>query len=197
MVGFINKLANGIVLMQQGTATNFPYDAFLSWENTWHAYGNAQAYSLLQAGDFLHNPLYTNAALKEIDNFYPWLVKNGYKNSFAVSYSNGTYQVLDEKKYEQIAYGIKPMVFAAIEAYRLTGQQKYADLAGQISAWFLGANDAGKDMYSVSTGRCFDGLSGSGINVNSGGESTIEALLTMERVEEFSAVKIAMNNYKK
>lgn len=197
MVSFIRKLSNGIVLMQHGDSTNFPYDAFLSWENTWHAYGNAQVYALLKAGDFLHDPVYTNAALKEIDNFYPWLIKNGYKNSFAISYSNGTYTVLDEKSYEQIAYGIKPMVFASIEAFRITGKKKYADLAGQIAAWFLGTNNAGQNMYSVSTGRCYDGLSGSGINLNAGAESTIEALLTMERVEDFPAVKTALNNYKK
>ena len=31
-----------------------------------------------------------------------------------------------------------PMVFAAIEAYRLTNQDKYADIAGHLSAWFFG-----------------------------------------------------------
>ena len=40
---YIKKLADGIVLMQQGDATHFPYCAFLSAGTTWHAYGNDQA----------------------------------------------------------------------------------------------------------------------------------------------------------
>jgi hypothetical protein len=89
------------------------------------------------------------------------------------------------------------MVFAAIEAYKQTGLEKYADLAGHLSAWFLGANDLNQNMYSVATGRGYDGLSSTGININSGAESTIEALLTMEIVESNPAVKAALDKYKK
>ena len=55
ITSYITKMADGIALMQQGDATHFPYNAFLSWENTWHAYGNLQAYALMIAGDFLKN----------------------------------------------------------------------------------------------------------------------------------------------
>ena len=195
---YVKKLADGIVLMQQGDATNFPYGAFLSWENTWHAYGNDQAYALLKAGAFLNDPKYTSAALEEIDNFYPWLLQNGLKYSFMVSSNGSGVQLTSDKSYEQIAYGIRPMVFAAAEAYSLSGNAKYADIAGHLSAWFLGANDAGKTMYSITTGRCFDAISSStNVNVNSGAESTIEALLTMEKVESEAAIKTALNKYKK
>ena len=70
--------------MQQGDATHFPYACFLSWENTWHAYGNTQAYALMQAGIFLNDPQYTTKAMAEVDNFYPWLLQNGFKSSFVV-----------------------------------------------------------------------------------------------------------------
>ena len=90
------------------------------------------------------------------------------------------------------------MVSAAAEAYRLSNDDKYADIAGHLAAWFLGANDANKIMYSVTTGRCFDGIqSSSSVNLNSGAESTIEALLTMEIVENNPAIKTAFNKYKK
>ena len=57
---------------------------------------------------------------------------------------------------------------------------------------------ANKMMYSVATGRGFDGIQSSGnININSGAESTIEALLTMEIVENNPVVKTAFNKYKK
>ena len=149
MTAYVKKLADGIALMQQGDATNYPYGAFLSWENTWHAYGNDQAYALLKAGAFLNDPQYTSKGLAEVDNFYPWLLQNGLKSSFVVANNGSGIQLTSEKSFDQIAYGIRPMVFAAIEAYRLTGQDKYADIAGHLSAWFLGANDAGKNMYSL------------------------------------------------
>lgn len=198
LTAYVRKLADGISMMQQGDASHFPYGAFLSWENTWHAYGNDQAYALFKAGAFLNDPGYTAKAMAEVDNFYPWLLRNGMKSSFVVSATSGSVQLVSEKSYEQIAYGIRPMVFAAVEAYKITGQDKYADLAGHLCAWFLGANETGKNMYSVTTGRCYDAISSAGtINVNSGAESTIEALFSLQRVESYPAVLTALNKYKK
>jgi hypothetical protein len=133
-----------------------------------------------------------------VDNFYPWLLKNGMKSSFVVE-SNGTeIRLSSEKTYEQIAYGIRPMVTAATEAYRVTKDDKYADLAGHLAAWFFGANDAQATMYSTTTGRGFDGIqSSSSINRNSGAESTIEALMAMQHVEAFPSIKTALLKYKK
>ena len=198
LTAYIKKLADGIVLMQQGDATHFPYSTILSWENTWHAYGCDQAYALMKAGAFLNDAGYTAKGMASVDNFFSWLLQNGMKSSFAVAGNGSVISLTSEKSYEQIAYGIRPMVSAAVEAYRLTNQTKYADIAGHLAAWFLGANDANRIMYSVTTGRCFDGIqSSSSVNINSGAESTIEALLTMEMAEGYPAVKTALNKYKK
>jgi hypothetical protein len=195
---YIKKLADGIVLMQQGDTTHFPYSAFLSWENTWHAYGNLQAYALMQAANFLNTPQYATNAMAEVDNFYPWLLQNGFQVSFSIDSNAGAIQILSDTNYAQIAYGIEPMVFAAAEAFKRTGQQKYADMAGHLAAWFLGANAASANMYSVLTGICYDGISSPGsVNLNSGAESTIEALLTLEVVEKYPDIKTAFNKYKK
>jgi len=195
---YIRKLADGISLMQQGDAMHFPYACFLSWENQWHAYGSDQAYVLLRAGAFLKDVKYTVKGLAEVDNFYPWLLQNGYKSSFAITKNDGVIQPIDEKKFEQIAYGIRPMVFAAIEAYKLTGQDKYADIAGHLAAWFLGANETRTNMYSSTTGRCYDAISSANkVNPNSGAESTIEALLTLQRIEDYPAVRTALNKHEK
>ena len=198
LTAYVKKLADGISLMQQGDAAHYPYGCFLSWENTWHAYGNDQAYALFTAGAFLNDASYTAKALAEVDNFYPWLLQNGMKSSFVVTKNSGQVQVVSEKSFDQIAYGIRPMVFASIEAFKITGQEKYADLAGHLSAWLLGLNDAGKNMYSITTGRCYDAITSAGnINLNSGAESTIEALLTLQKVENYPAIKAALNKYKK
>jgi hypothetical protein len=150
------------------------------------------------AADFLKNSQYKALALAEVDNFYPWLLQNGYKSSFAISDSAGDYQILSQSSYDQIAYGNEPMVFAAAEAYRETGQAKYADMAGHLAAWFLGANDGGVVMYNRTTGVCYDGLSQGGqANLNSGAESTIEALLTMQKVESDPVIKAALYKYRR
>ena len=193
---FIGKLADGIALMQQGDSMFFPYSAFLSWENTWHAYGNAQAYALMKAGIFLNNAQYTTQAMAEVDNYYHWLLQNGYQSSFSINDSAGINVIITENSYDQIAYGIEPMVFAAAEAFKETGQNKYADFAGHLAAWFMGANHSGAIMYSKATGICFDALSVTGPNLNSGAESTIEALLSMEKVETDPAILAAFNKYK-
>jgi hypothetical protein len=197
LTAYIKKLADGITLMQQGDATHFPYSVFLSWENTWHAYACDQAYALLKAGAFLNNANYTERGLAEVDNFYPWLLQAGMKSSFEVVGNKNNIKLVSEKSFDQIAYGIRPMVFAAVEAFRLTRKAKYADIAGHLAAWFLGANPAGENMYSLSTGRCFDGIrSANSINRNSGAESTIEALLALQRVEVYPEVKAALEKYK-
>ena len=195
---YVKKLAVGLVLMQAGDATNYPYGCFLSWENTWHAYGNIQAYALMQASTFLNDPQYTAKAMVEVDNFYPWLLQHGYKSSFELTKNGTVFQPFNEKSYEQIAYGISPMVLASIRAYEISGDDKYADLAGHLAAWLLGANELNVKMYDVSTGRCYDAISsGTTVNYNSGAESTIEALLTLEKVEANAAVKTALDKYKK
>ncbi len=198
LTAYIKKLADGIVLMQQGDATHFPYSCILSWENTWHAYASEQAFALMKAGAFLNTPTYSEKGMAEVDNFYPWLLKNGMKSSFVFEKNGNEIRLTSEKTYEQIAYGIRPMFSAAVEAYRLTKNEKYADIAGQLAAWFLGANAANKIMYNVATGRCFDGIeSSNNVNINSGAESTIEALFTMQIAENYPSVITALNKYKR
>jgi hypothetical protein len=88
------------------------------------------------------------------------------------------------KKYPQIAYGISPMILASVEAYHITKSNKYAVLAGELGSWFFGNNVANIIMYNTTTGRIFDGIdSESKFNNNSGAESTIEALLSIQAIE--------------
>jgi hypothetical protein len=198
LTGYIRKLSDGILLMQQGDSTHFPYSCILSWENTWHAYAGDQALALMKAGAFLKDDTYTKGGLAEVNNFFPWLLQNGMKSSLVLEKTNGEVRLTSEATYAQIAYGVRPVITAAIEAYKVTKQEKYADMAGHFAAWFFGANNAMKNIYSTSTGLCFDGIeSSTSVNRNSGAESTIEALLAMEAVESQPLVKSALNKYKK
>jgi hypothetical protein len=75
------------------------------------------------------------------------------------------------------------VVYACAEAYRITGKERYLELAKQAAGWLAGKNAAGKAMWEPATGRGFDGIINEGkINLNAGAESTIEALLALQEV---------------
>lgn len=74
------------------------------------------------------------------------------------------------------------MVEALIEAHRITGEQRYAVLAGRAFMWFHGLNRVGTPVYDATTGGCRDGLSTAGASRNQGAESTLayyQAMLAM------------------
>jgi len=59
-------------------------------------------------------------------------------------------------------------------------------MAGLAASWLTGNNPAGRPVYDPRTGRCFDGIRDSlTLNLNSGAESTIEALYTLVEVERY------------
>ena len=191
----IVKLCEGIIGMQlySGHANNEsngqkkmpPYSVFLSWQNTWHEWGNSQADALLGAGRILKNKKYITHALKEIEEFYPYLMKENFLNDFTVIRNGNILEMKDVNKFPQIAYGIRPMVFASLKAYQITRNKKYAVTAAKLAGWFFGKNPANANMYNPKTGVCFDGiLNEKEINKNSGAESTIEALLSLVEIEQ-------------
>jgi len=181
----IRHLADGILMMQikDGIAKG----VFLSWENQWHAYGNLQSYALLKAGKLLKEKKYTNAALFEINNFYPYLFVGNLAASFEFSRINNETKIIKKNIFPQIAYDIRPIIYANVEAFKQTKNIKYKVNAQKWLAWFNGKNIALKKIYNSLNGRCFDGiLSKTKINKNSGAESTIEALLSIAAVNSIT-----------
>jgi hypothetical protein len=192
----IRLMSEGIVMMQAGDSNTFPYYAFMSWQNMWHAYGNSQSDALLEAGKILSNEQYTKAALKEITHFYPYFMKAGYINYFRIKLTEDTITIADKKQFEQIAYGIRPIVFACLKAHRITDKEIYAQQAAEAASWLLGKNITGKALYNPKTGRCFDGINSKDkINLNSGAESTIEALLALQEIEMNETAKQIVHDY--
>ncbi|QJD77521.1 hypothetical protein [Spirosoma rhododendri] len=181
----IEKLGDGIVAMQHGGQNQFPYGAILSFENTWHAYASDQAYALLRVGRQLNKPDWQAAARREIDNFYPWLIRQNYLESFDVQQTGDAITSIRMSQFSQIAYGIRPMIWATLEAYDQTNDQKYTALARRLASWFLGKNIASTPMYDKTTGRGYDGIGANGVNRNAGAESTIESLWAFQRLEKY------------
>ncbi len=183
----IDAMAKGILKTQRGDKYNYPYGVFMSWQNLWHAWGNSQSYALLKAGREFNNIEYIESALKEIDNYYPNILNNGYAEAFWLTKNGNNYSEIKRNSFPQIAYGLRPMVWASLEAYQYSNDINHLDLAKKFKSWLSGNNEANKVMYNPSTGICFDGIVGPGeVNRNSGAESTIEGLLILLEMENFN-----------
>ena len=181
----MERLADGLIETQKGDADIFPFGAYLSWQNIWHAYGNSQAYAILKAGQILGRKDYIESALLEIDHFYPYLMKENFPAYFSIKKVDGRLEIIDQQKFPQIAYGFRPMIWACIEAFIVTDEEKYLRRAEEITEWFSGKNIANQQMYDPASGRCYDGLiSETEVNKNSGAESTIEALLSLQAFDQ-------------
>ncbi|HEX2982363.1 MAG TPA: T9SS type A sorting domain-containing protein [Ignavibacteriales bacterium] len=128
--------------------------------------------------------VYLKAALKEINYFYDYILSKNYLSGFSIGKAGNTIFSSGEDKYPQIAYIIRPMVFASLKAYEITQDTAYALKAAKLASWFYGKNPAGVRMYNPDNGICYDGINGAAaVNKNSGAESTIEALLTLQAIE--------------
>jgi len=184
LLPLIKAQARGLMSMQIKYSTSEFYGAFLSWQNIWHAYGNIQADALLDAFEVTGDSAFFYSALLEIDHFYPELMKTGLLHQAKLKNENGKIIVTEKRQFEQIAYDLRPMIWAALHAFKLTKQAKYGKLTLRLASWFSGNNAAQKAMYDAQSGRCFDGLiTPEQVNLNAGAESTIEALLALMEVE--------------
>ncbi len=192
----IKKLSDGILMMQAGDKNNFPFCGFLSWQNTWHGWGNNQSEALLLASEILRDDKYSTAALNEIKYFYPYLIREKYFSNFELSKDESkNISLVKQEKYSQIAYGISPLVQASVKAFEITKDTSFGKTAVDAALWLFGKNVLNKPMYDKTTGRCLDGIiSETEVNRNSGAESTIEALLALIAIEKNSVTKKVLND---
>jgi hypothetical protein len=153
----------------------------------------------LKVSSFLNRKDLTLAALNEINYFYDYLKKENHLSSFSLRKNKNSFEFISKKKFSQIAYNLRPMIFACLEAYKLTEDTYYALLAGKLASWFSGNNIADEQMYFPSSGIVYDGIVNENeVNKNSGAESTIEGLISLQAIEGNSIAKniFQKNNYK-
>jgi hypothetical protein len=177
---YIEKLAKGLIVMQDGEMGTFPFGAHRSWETIWHSWGNSQTHVLAYAGYVFHNKEMIASAVKEAKGFYARLLTEGLLKEWNFA------EPQQKSAYEQIAYEIRPMTLGLLRLYDATHDQVYLKMAGLGASWLFGNNVLHESMYDPTTGRCFDGITDSTrINRNSGAESTIEALYTLLEIEQY------------
>lgn len=170
---YASQFAEGIIDMQVEDGNVYP-GAFLSWQDIWHAWGNAQTQALASLGKTLKRSEFIQAAQKEADQYYSLLLSRGMMREWQLGKENKA------QRFPQIAYGIRCMSLGLLRLFEATGNDHYAKQAGSAASWLMGNNAAKTAMYDPQTGRCFDGIIDStSVNYNAGAESTIEGLYTI------------------
>lgn len=173
----VDKLAEGIAMMQWGDMATFPFAAHASWKEGWHGWGNSQTQALARIGK-------TESAVREARSLYSRLLVEGWMHSFTFDRPG------EFREFEQIAYAIRCVALGLIRLYHATGDMDYLTMAGLAASWFTGNNVGGFEMYDRATGRGYDGIvDPTTRNLNAGAESTIEALYTMLEVERYAEAR--------
>jgi hypothetical protein len=92
--------------------------------------------------------------------------------------SQGFYRKGGERaRFDQQPVEAGGMVSACLEAYRITGDNRWRKEAWSAFNWFLGSNDLQIALYDPTTGGCRDGLHPERVNENQGAESTLAFLM--------------------
>jgi multiple sugar transport system substrate-binding protein len=168
-----------LVPLATGNDDTAPWGARLDRPGTeWHAWGTRSVEALATAAVVLQRPELATAARREADALWGRFLLAGRVPSSIAPDGAATW-------YPQIAYGVGPIVEGYLALAEATGERRYAAFAGLAAAWFVGANAARVAMYDERTGRTFDGIDGPEplkVNLNAGAESTVEALLALQRV---------------
>lgn len=82
------------------------------------------------------------------------------------------------RPYENMPFDQQPLeawaaVDAAATAFAATGDPSWARHAETAYRWFLGGNDRGEVLGDIVSGRCRDGVTPQGVNLNCGAESIL------------------------
>jgi hypothetical protein len=171
--GALQTYGEGVAAMATDPSKGWPFGAVLPWTGSlgfWHAWGAAAPEALARGGALLRRRDWTAAAVADAGRFTPQvLASGGPHNAWAPIPAEA-----------QIAYGAHGRVAGAVAA----GGEGHRVLAGLAAGWFFGANTAGVPVYDPATGVTFDGVETDGrVNRNSGAESTIHGLLTMQLLD--------------
>ncbi len=150
------------------------------WFENVVAYGNARLpQSLLLVGSSCSDDRMVSVGLEALD----WLLKMQHcetNHHFVPIGSQGFYHQGGEKaRFDQQPIEAAGAVAACLEAYRVTGDNRWRSEAWSAFNWFLGANDLQVPLYDSATGGCRDGLHPERANQNQGAESTLSFLMAL------------------
>ena len=171
--GALTLMAAGVGVIGIGGQGGWP------WPEPRLAYDNARLpEALIAAGECLGDSGLTDAGLRLL----AWLVEIEMRNDrFSFVGANGWAPGEPRPGFDQQPVEAGAMADACFRAWKLTGEPEWRDRLESAVLWFLGRNDSSTRLYDPRTGGCCDGLTAVGANRNQGAESTVSALMALQR----------------
>jgi hypothetical protein len=159
------------------------------WIENIVTYANAKlSHALLLSGQWMQRGDMVEMGLRSLE----WLKEIQFKDGHFSPIGNdgwftkkGNRAMFDQQPIEAHA-----MIEACREAFNVTQEKKWNDIAVKCFRWFLGENDLKVSLYDPSTGGCRDGLTPDGANQNEGAESTLAWLLSLIELHQLYTVQI-------
>jgi hypothetical protein len=179
-------LADRLVGLFERTSTNeWP------WFEDRATYCNARlSQALIVSGGRMAQKEMTAIGLKSLE----WLaaVQRSDDGAFAPIGSNGFYKRGEPRAvFDQQPVEAGGMVSACLDAFRVTGNDKWAEHARRAFSWLLGKNHLQQPLYDATTGGCHDGLHADRVNANQGAESTLSFLLALCELRAADGIRVA------
>jgi hypothetical protein len=169
----LTRLSEGVAAMSSGSVNQWPFGAILPWNKSqtlWHAWGGMAPAAVATASDVLGRADMRTAAVTDAAQFTPQLLAaGGPDNAWTPTPGEA-----------QIAYGVDSRLQSLVATAKVANAPGLLEVAAVIAGWYFGANRSGAPAYNPATGTAVDGIEYDGrVNLNSGAESTIHALLSM------------------
>jgi len=85
-------------------------------------------------------------------------------------------------EFDQQPVDVYATISACLDARRVTGHERWTELARRQFSWFLGQNRLERPLYDAASGGCCDGLHPDRRNENQGAESTLSFLMALSEM---------------
>ncbi len=177
----LDRLTAGIAMMQQRQEGEFAYGVHLSYRTTWHAWSNAQVQALVAVHQLTQRPEPLLTARREAEQFYPWLLEEQFADRFDWLEARNNRKAIDW--FPQRPEHVRPVVLGCLALFEVTGEKKFAEMAGRAARWLLGDNAAHEAVYDPTTGGARAAVKArNSVRREISAEATAEALLMLMEV---------------
>jgi hypothetical protein len=127
--------------------------------------------ALIEAGMALDRPDYTAAGVETLE----WIAAQQIAASghFRPIGSDSFGKEHAHLPFDQQPLEAQAAIEAALSAFNATGEERWFHHAQAAWNWFFGVNDRGVVLAELASGRCRDGITPRGANINCGAESIL------------------------
>lgn len=180
-------LANSLVHSFEQSSSK---DKDWKWFENKLTYSNARLpQALLRAYQATKCDSFLKTGLEALD----FLTENVWEDEVFVPIGNGWYPKGGKRaRYDQQPVDVGAAVECYVDAYRITGEMKYLQMAEGAFEWFNGRNSEGEKMYDSRDGRVYDGLEQGSVNQNKGAESLLAYMMADLKLRNISKNTVAL-----